>query len=282
MNNQSYQQQSVEAFITSVNELYNITASETAGPIPFYALPHELIMQLRSDGTRGALRTLAEAEEVYSTLPENIRTDYGSIKSVVDSPDFEWAHHLAHSLGGSDAAANGSYMPKELNRSMGTERPTEDQLSEAYEAVESQGYDAGSLVVDTIADSAISIMAPAATMAVGAGIKALGGIIRKDPRAVQAAREELPGAIQQGLVTGVTRCLPAQIGGSIAGPVGAVAGFACKDIYTACNSNASDKERRDAMVKTGLVATGAVLLNATPLGWGILAGYGAAKFFGIA
>lgn len=282
MSNQPSPQQDTEALIASVNKLYDITASEAQGPIPFWALPQELIIQLRRDGMRDGLRTLEEAERVYYTLPENIRTDINTIREVVDSGNFEWGHHTAYSLGGADTADNGSYMPTELNRSLGTDHPDADQLAEAYDAVEAQGYTAGSFVADTVIDGVIGIAAPAGAMALGTGLKALGGAIRKDPDAIEAARKELPNAIKQGAITGVTRCLPAQIGGAMLGPVGAVAGFACKDIYTACNSNASSKDRRNAALKTAAITGGAILLNGTPIGWMALAGYGAAKFFGVA
>jgi hypothetical protein len=282
MDNQTNAQQTTEEFVASVNKLYDITASETQNPIPFWALPQKLVLQLRQDGARDGLRTLPEAERVYNALPDNVRADLNAIQDVVDSPDFEWGHHTPYSLGGSDAAANGSYMPADLNRSISDNHPTNDQLTEAYEAVEAQGYATGSFLLDTVVDSAAAVVAPAGVMAIGTGLKALGSAIRHDQAAIDAARKELPNALKQGVKTGVTRCLPAQIGGAMLGPVGAVAGFAAKDIYTACDSGASAKDRRNAAIKTAAVAGGAILLNGTPIGWMALASYGAAKFLGFA
>jgi hypothetical protein len=249
-----------------------------AGKPPFDSLPADVIQQLRSDGTRDQVRTLDEAQQVYENLPDSL-DNLTDLRAVINSKDYELSHHIPHSEGGANTADNVSYMPTHTNRSMGARHPSANELESSSQAVENEGYIGHEYLIDTATEYAACATAPVGARLTGTGVKLLGGIVRSDEEALNEALAELPGQVKQGAVDGVTRGVPAAIGGSLLGPVGAIGGFVASDFVEAAMSD-NDNHRNNKILEGSLKAgLGVALYTNPPLAICAGAGWLVGKFF---
>ena len=249
-----------------------------AGKPPFNSLPADIIQQLRSDGTRDQIRSLDEAQQIYESLPDSL-DNLEDLRAVINSKDYELSHHIPHSQGGANTADNVSYMPTHTNRLMGAQHPTADELKSSSQAVENEGYIMHDYLIDTTIEYAACATAPAGARLAGTGVKLLGGIARSDEKALNEALAELPEQVKQGAVDSVTRGVPAAIGGSLLGPVGAIGGFVASDFVEAAISD-DDNHRNNKFLEGSLKAgLGVVLYTNPPLAICAGAGWLVGKFF---
>ena len=78
--------------------------------IAFEDLPSHIVKQLRRDGTRGELRTMDEAREIYDqNIPAEAKGSIEGIESITNDPEIHWMHKVAYSKGGDNSASNGIY-----------------------------------------------------------------------------------------------------------------------------------------------------------------------------
>lgn len=244
----------------------------------FYALPADIVQQLRQDGTRDGLRSLAEARDIYDNLPDTLTT-IQDIRDVVASQDYELGHLIPHSHGGPATADNVTYMPTDLNRSIGDRLPTADELDTAHTAVSNEGLIGDNPLIDGAINLAAGATAPVAARLTGTGMRFIGGVVRQDSEAINRSVSELPGQLATGAVEGVTRGVPAVIGGSIAGPVGAVAGLVASDFIEAAITDDDSVRFNKCMEGSAKAGVAAVLLCNPPLAAIAGVGWLAGKFF---
>ena len=108
------------------------TGSEAFRSIHYDELPPDIKAQLKQDGTRGDLRTDAEAEAVYDQMvPAEAKGDLDAIRSITNDPDIHWGHIEPHSQGGSADASNGVYMDGKTNAEIGDRAMLENEIDDA-------------------------------------------------------------------------------------------------------------------------------------------------------
>lgn len=244
----------------------------------FYSLPADLVQQLRQDGTRDGLRSLAEAKALYEQLPDSLNS-IQDVRDVVASSSYEGGHIYPHALGGPDTADNIAYMPTDLNRHIGDRVPTPDELQQANTAVSNEGYLGDNPVLEGIVDLAAGAAAPVTARLTGTGVKLVGGMVRNDQAAINQAFTELPQQLQTGAVEGLTRGVPAVIGASIAGPVGAVSGMVAADFIEAATTDDDSVRFTKCMEGSAKAGVAAVLICNPPLAVAAGAGWLIGKFF---
>jgi hypothetical protein len=246
--------------------------------IPFEQLPADLVQQLRQDGTRDGLRSLEDAENLYNQLPNSLNS-IQDVRNVIASANYEGGHIISHSHGGSDTPDNIVYMPTELNRHLGERTPTADELQQARTAVTNEGYLGNSPVFEGIADLAAGATAPLAARITGTGVRLVGGMVRNDQTAINQAFTELPGQLATGATEGLTRGVPAVIGGSILGPVGAVGGMVAADFIEAATTDDESVRFNKCMEGSAKAGVAAVLICNPPLAAIAGTGWLIGKFF---
>jgi hypothetical protein len=266
------------AVVTSAAAVVSKTAVH-AKP-SFSSLPSDIVQQLRQDGTRDGLRPLAEAREIYDNLP-NTLTTIQDVRDVVASADYELGHIIPHAHGGPATADNVTYMPSDLNRSIGDRLPTSGELDTARSAVANEGLIGDNPFLDSAFNLAAGATAPVAARISGTGARLVGGIVRQDSEAVARAFSELPDQLATGAVEGVTRGVPAAIGGSIAGPAGAVAGLVASDFIEAAMTDDDSVRFQKCMEGSAKAGVATVLLLNPPLAAAAGIGWLAGKFFNI-
>ena len=90
-------------------------------------------------GTRGQCRTWLEGLRVYRSVPEVFRS-YGpaSVRRFLRNKD--WSHIVPRSQGGGDAAANGRWEVRRLNRARGARVMTPGEIQAAARAARSAAF----------------------------------------------------------------------------------------------------------------------------------------------
>jgi hypothetical protein len=122
---------SPEAFIAA-GAAATAVGIEAFRQVRFEDLPAEVIAQLRRDGTRGDLRDLDGARDVYwQNVPAEARGSMEGVETITNDPAIDWMHKVPHDDGGSRAASNGVYGPEELNGAIGDRPMTEAEIAEA-------------------------------------------------------------------------------------------------------------------------------------------------------
>lgn len=102
--------------------------------IAFEDLPPDVLIQLRRDGTRGDLRSEAEAEAIYDQMvPAEAKGDIEAIRAITNDPDIHWGHIEPHSAGGSNTADNGVYMDGQTNMEIDSNPMTAADVAAAEE-----------------------------------------------------------------------------------------------------------------------------------------------------
>jgi hypothetical protein len=130
-----------------------------------------------------------------------------------------------------------------------------------------------------MADLAAGATAPIAARLTGTGVRLVGGMVRNDQAAINQAFTELPGQLATGATEGLTRGVPAVIGGSILGPVGAVGGMVAADFIEAAATNDDSVRFTKCMEGSAKAGVAAVLLCNPPLAAAAGAGWLIGKFF---
>jgi len=244
----------------------------------FESLPADLVHQLRQDGTRDGLRSIEEARALYDQLPDSLDS-IQDVRDVVASANYEGGHIISHVHGGPATADNIVYMPSDLNRQIGDRTPTADELQQARTAVANEGYLGDSPVLEGIADLAAGATAPIAARLTGTGVRLVGGMVRNDQAAINQAFTELPSQLATGATEGLTRGVPAVIGGSILGPIGAVGGMVAADFIEAAATDDDSVRFTKCMEGSAKAGVAAVLLCNPPLAAVAGAGWLIGKFF---
>lgn len=117
-------------------------------------------------GTRGSSRGLTEAQRVWETIPEPIRTA-GPESTAKHLGGKDWSHIYAYSEGGSHKASNGLFEEASLNRARGSDQMTPKELEAAQRVLKSNAFHATLLETAKCAmEGALTAAAIAAVMAV--------------------------------------------------------------------------------------------------------------------
>ena len=244
----------------------------------FESLPADLVQQLRQDGTRDGLRSIEEARALYDQLPDSLDS-IQDVRDVVASANYEGGHIISHAHGGPATADNITYMPTELNRHIGDRDATVEEVLESKVAVANEGYLGDNPLLEGMADLAAGATAPIAARLTGTGVRLVGGMVRNDQAAINQAFSELPSQLATGATEGLTRGVPAVIGGSLLGPVGAVGGMVASDFVEAFSSDDDSVRFNKCMEGSAKAGVAAVLICNPPLA--VVAGTGwlIGKFF---
>lgn len=255
------------------------TAVTTAVKPAFDSLPADLIQQLRLDGTYGeGLRSIAEARALYDSLPNSLDS-IQDIRDVVASRAYEAGHIIPHAHGGAATADNIAYMPSDLNRHIGDRVPTQNELDAAQTAVTNEGYLGNNPLLESAVDLTACATAPVVTRLTGSSIQLVGGMVRNDQAAISKSLTELPDQLATGAVEGITRGVPAYIGGSLLGPVGAVGGLVACDFIEAATTTDDSVRFTKCMEGSAKAGVAAVLICNPPLAAVAGAGWLIGKFF---
>lgn len=223
------------------------------------------------------MRSLEEAQAIYNNLPNNLNT-IEEIEKVVASHDYELGHIIPHAWGGASDAGNTQYMPSDLNREIGASIPTEAQLNEAASAVASEGFIGGSEAIEFIAETGAMGATPIAARAIGSATKLVGGFVRQDQNAVSQSLQELPGELATGAQEGLTRGIPAAIGGAL-GPAGFVSGLVAVDFVEAIQSDDPSVKVQKTLEGSVKAGAAAFLICNPYLSVPLAIGYLGMKFF---
>lgn len=90
-------------------------------------------------GTRGTGRGIEEARLVWESIPEQLRA-LGPEETARRLDGFDWSHVVAHSEGGGDEAANGTFEVAGLNRSRGAEQMTAAEIEAASKVLRETAF----------------------------------------------------------------------------------------------------------------------------------------------
>jgi len=278
------------AAAAAANGLVGIEAFRS---IPFESLPADVIAQLRRDGTRGELRDLDGAHEVFEqNVPAEARGSVEGVRAVTNDQTIDWMHRDPHAAGGSNAAANGVYGPEGLNQQIG------DQPMSAAEVQQAQAHTRG--VAEQATPGVTGDLGEVAsdTLELGALGGVMGGGIAVAHRWAQAkgyrdsGRYDLAAAAEQqmlddaakGAVNGVVRGGAVAVTQAVLGanPLTAGIGLVAPDAIALLSqqdqlSEEEYKQKAAAVVGKGALAT--ALVCAGPVGWVGLAGLSLASAY---
>jgi len=281
------------AAAAAANGLVGIEAFRS---IPFESLPSDVIAQLRRDGTRGELRDLEGARELFEhNVPAEARGSLEGVRAVTNDPTIDWMHRQPHEAGGGTDAANGVYGPEGLNQQIG------DRPMSAAEVQQSQAStnDVAELATPGVTGDLGEVVGD--TLEIGALGGVMGGGIAVAHRWAQAqgyrdcGRYDLAAAAEQqmlddaakGAVNGVVRGGAVAVTQAVLGanPLTAGIGLVAPDAIALLSkkdqlSEAEYKRKAAAVVGKGALAT--VLVCAGPVGWIGLAGLSLASAYSTA
>ncbi|WP_411877192.1 hypothetical protein [Vulcanococcus limneticus] len=262
--------------------------------VRFEDLPAEVIRQLRTDGTRGELRSLEEARQIFEQdIPAEAKGSVDGVEAISNDPTIDWMHEQPHAAGGSNDASNGVYGPEGLNQSIGDRAMTSSEIAEArvhtHEVAElaTPGVtgDLGEVVGDTLETGAWGGvmgggMAVAHRIAQAQGYRDAG---RHDLAA--AAEEQLVEDAAKGAINGVVRGGAVAVTQAVLGanPLTAGIGLVAPDVVMLLSQKARLSEAEYTEKAMGVVGKGAlatVLVCAGPIGWLGLAGISIASAYG--
>ncbi|WP_159818064.1 hypothetical protein [Cyanobium sp. Copco_Reservoir_LC18] len=261
--------------------------------IRFEDLPSDLVQQLRSDGTHGDMRTMAEARAVFDhNVPAEAKGSIDGIRAVVDDPSIHWAHRQPHANGGGSTAENGVYAPAELNWQVGDRRMSDAEIAEAEAYTFEVAEQATPGVTGDLADVAGD------TLETGAFGGVMGGGLAAVHRLAQAqgfrdaGRHDLAAACEEkigddvakGAMNGVLRGTAVAATQAVLGAnpftagIGLVAPDAIALLTQKDQLSQEEYERKSVeVVGKGVLAT--VLVCAGPIGWLGLAGLSVAMAY---
>ena len=132
--------------------------------LDFISVPRDLADYYRRAG--GASRNLAGAQEIWETIPRQVRMGGPqALRNFHSTRD--WSHFIPRSLGGGDSAAEGIFEDSILNRARGAEPMTDEAIASARKALRTQA------VKDAIGQTARATMAGALVGSVTAGVFAV-------------------------------------------------------------------------------------------------------------
>jgi len=249
---------------TSFN-VAQIIANATNGKKPdFDSLSRESIHQLKEDGTHGEGRSTSEAKEIYDELPNSFDSNQ-EVEDFLTNPNFELGHDVPYSQGGSNGAENTMYMPRNLNRSIGDDRPTEDQIQQSKQAVIDESSFGNHELTEKSIDFALSLTGPAATRLTGLLLEFIGHTARNDQEQMKKSLDKIPQELTKGAEDAFTRAAPAIIAEAMLSGA-APLGWALKDL--------AEGNVQGFIGKAGL---GIACTALPPLGWGLAAWYAIQK-----
>ena len=167
-------------------------------------------------GTRGPSRGFEEAQLVWESIPEQLRS-LGTEEVAKRLNGFDWSHIVPHSKGGGNEAANGIFELAGLNRSRGAEQMTVAEVKAAAEVLSQTAFRAAvQKVASKVFAGAIAGAAVACVLAcLEEGLAYQRGEITRDEmyarigRAV--AKASALGAAVSGLMAMVALAFPALI-----------------------------------------------------------------------
>jgi hypothetical protein len=262
--------------------------------VAFEDLPADVIRQLRTDGTRGELRTIDEARVVYEqNVPAEARGSCDGVRAVTNDPDIPWMHQEPYAEGGSNLASNGVYGPAELNQAIGSRAMTTAEVAEAEAytlAVAEQATpgvtgDLVDVVGDTLETGGFGGllgggMAVAHRLAQAQGYRDVG---RHDLAALaedQIGKDAAMGAMN-GVVRGTSMAMTQAVLG--ANPLTAGIGLVAPDVVVLLTQkdklSEQDYQNR-AMGVVGKASLATVMVCAGPIGWLGLAGLSILSAYG--
>ncbi|MBE9153320.1 hypothetical protein [Cyanobium sp. LEGE 06113] len=262
--------------------------------VSFDDLPAETIRQLRTDGTRGELRSLEEARAIYEqNVPAEAKGSVEGVEAITNDPTIDWMHRTPHSQGGSSDAANGVYGPEGLNQSIGDREMTAAEVAEAeaYTLDVAEGAtpgvtaDLAEVAGDTLETGALGgVMgggiAVAHRWAQAQGFRDAGRHDLAEQAEAQMVDDAAKGAVN-GVVRGTTMAVTQAVLG--ANPLTAGIGLVATDVVKLLSekdrlSEAEYNQKSLEVVGKGALAT--ALVCAGPVGWIGLAGFSVASAYG--
>ncbi|MGB5134450.1 MAG: hypothetical protein WBN89_04675 [Prochlorococcaceae cyanobacterium] len=270
-----------------------VTSVEAYRHVCFEELTAEVIQQLRRDGTRGEMRSLEEARQVYEqNVPAEALGSLEGVEAITNDPTIDWMHRTPHNQGGSTEAVNGVYGPEGLNHSIGDRPMTETEIAEAEvhtleiaeQATPGVSGDLAEVAGDTLETGALGgVMgggfAAAHRLAQAQGFRDAG---RHD---LAAQAEELViqdaamGAVN-GVVRGTTMAVTQAVLG--ANPLTAGIGLVAPDavmLLTQKDRLSKADYNRKSLEVVGKGALATALVCAGPIGWLGLAGFSIASAY---
>ena len=280
--------------MTAAGFASHVTKPEAYRSVSFEDLPPDVVKQLRRDGTRGELRDLDGAKEVYEqNVPAEAKGSVEGVEAVTSDPTIDWMHKTADANGGSTDAANGVYGPEGLNSSIGKRTMTEAEVVEAETFTQSIAENATPGVTGDFAEVAGD------TLETGALGCAMGGGIAVANRLAQIegykssgrydlaaeAEKELGNDAVGGAINGVVRGTSVAVTQAVLGanPVTAGIGLVAPDaveLLTKQNELSEEEYTEKAIGVVGKGALATALVCAGPIGWAGLAGLSIASAYG--
>lgn len=271
-----------------------IGAVETYRRINYNDLPFDLKEQLRTDGMRGERRSDAEAEAFFEqAVTAEARGSIEGIDAVVNNPEIEAMHVVAHKHGGSSGPSNLVYGPESLNARIQEMTMTPEQIfeSETYtlkiaeEATPGVTGDLVEMVCDTLETGALGGvmgggLAAVHRLAEAQGYRHVGRHDLAEQAEGKVARDATNGAVN-GVLRGTSVAVTQALLG--ANPLTAGIGLVAPDVVALLSQKDTLSEReydQKAMVVVGKGALATVLVCAGPLGWMGLAGYSVVSAYG--
>ena len=262
--------------------------------IAFEDLPSHIVKQLRRDGTRGELRTMDEAREIYDqNIPAEAKGSIEGIESITNDPEIHWMHKVAYSKGGDNSASNGIYGDGELNRSIGNKTMSEEEISESEVFIEDIAEQSTPGVSGDFMEVAGN------TLETGALGGVLGGGISVANRLAQIegyknvgrndlaaeAEKELGKDAAKGALNGIVRGTSVAVTQAVIGsnPITAGIGLVAPDaidLITKKDSLTEDEYQKKALGVVGKGAVASALVCAGPVGWLGLVGFSLANSYG--
>lgn len=257
-------------------------------------LPSVLKEQLRTDGMHDERRSDADAEIFYNQrVTAEAHGSIDGVDAVVNSPDIDAMHIVAHANGGSADPSNIVYGPESLNAQIQEQTMTSEQIkeSEAYtlEVAEAATPGVTGDLVEVAGD----------TLETGAFGGVMGGGLAAMHRLAQAqgyrnaGRHDLAEQAEAQIVTdtakgtfnGLMRGTSVAITQAVLGanPLTAGIGLVAPDVVVLLSQKdqLSEQEyQQKAMVVVGKGALATVLVCAGPIGWLGLASYSVISAYG--
>jgi len=264
--------------------------------IKFDDLPSNVINQLRSDGTRGDLRDIQQAREVYEqNVPAEAHGSIKGVESITDNVLIHWMHIKPHASGGSSDPTNGVYGPAELNHAIGNRPMSPEEVARAEEYILDTAEQAtpgvtGDLIEvigDTLEISALGGVMVGGMAAVQRLVKAHGfrnaGRYDLATKAENQILEDATKGVVSGMIRGTTVATAQAVLG--ANPLSASIGLVVPDVLVLLSkrnqlSNSEYNQKTFEVVGKGALA--AVLICTGPIGWVGLAGYSIISAYGSA
>ncbi len=262
--------------------------------ISFEDLPSDVIQQLRRDGTRGELRDLDAAREVFEhNIPDQAKGSIDGVRAVTNDPEIHWMHMEPHAAGGSTEAANGLYGPGDLNASIGNRTMTAAEVAEAEahtlavaeHATPGVTGDLVDVAGDTLQSGAMGGVlgggiAVAHRLAQAQGFRDVGRHDLAEQAEALMAQDAAGGAIN-GVVRGTSMAVTQAVLG--ANPFTAGIGLVAPDVVALLSEKNKLSEQEYQQRAMGVVGKGALataLVCAGPIGWLGLAGVSILSAYG--